>query len=335
MNILIVKMSSLGDVIHTLPFVKILKKHLSDSKIDWLINENYVSLVKGNPYLSEVIPFDRKWLSFSGFLKNLLVIKRWANNLKEKRYDFVFDLQGLYKSMLVLMMAHGKKNIGFSNPREPVSFIYDIKIEGDYSKHAVLRYLSLLKGIHIDYSEEDIDFYIPLSDLEKERVDNIIKSQNLTDKNFAVFAPFSRWQTKMWGINRFKKLAELFEDAGLPILFSGDRKEELGFETQRSLVGMLSVNELYYLMKKSLFVLTCDSGAMHIASAAGTKVFAIFGPTSEKRTGPFMKGDSCKIIRKDNVACAPCFKRSCEIGLVCMDMEPESLFEIIKSEIGL
>lgn len=331
MKILIVKMSSLGDVIHTLPFVRILKKNIPDAEIDWVVNENYKELLEGNPDISEIIIFKRKkWLSPFNFFKNLFEIKSFSSYLKSKKYDYVIDLQGLFKSMLVDLMANGKKIIGFSNPREPVSFIYDEKIEGDYQSHAVIRYLSILKLLNIEWKEEDIEFFIPYTKSDIEFVEKSLERVGIRDFEYGVFAPFSRWKTKMLSQDKFKKLAEKFEKAGVPIVFVGDKNEKLTFETQRSLVGVLTLNQLYYLMKKSLFVLTCDSGAMHIASASGTKVFAIFGPTSSERTGPFTKGNNHPvIIRKDNLECAPCLKRECAKGFECMDISEEEIFKII------
>lgn len=335
MKILIVKMSSLGDVIHTIPFVRVLKKNFPNAQIDWVVNEAYETLLKGNPDISEVITFKRKkWLSFIGFFKNLSEIKKFSNYLKSKKYDYVIDLQGLFKSILIVLMANGKKVVGFSNPREPVSPFYDEKVEGDYNNHAILRYLSLLKPLGVDWHEEDIDFYIPLTDKDIDSVNNFLNELGIKDNKYIVFAPFSRWKTKMWEQDSFKRLAEIFESKGLPVVFTGDKNEKLSFSPKRSLVGRLTINQLYYLMKNSLFVLTCDSGAMHIASASGTKIFAIFGPTSSDRTGPFSLKIPATIIKKEGIECAPCFKKECQKSMECMDISVEEVYKIIEKELS-
>lgn len=334
MKILIVKMSSLGDVIHTIPFVRVLKKKFPDAQIDWVVNEAYETLLKGNPDVSELITLKRKkWLSLIGFFKNLSDIKKFSNYLKSKKYDYIIDLQGLFKSILIVLMANGKKVVGFSNPREPVSSFYDEKIEGDYNHHAILRYLSLLKSLGIEWKKEDIDFFIPLTDKDIECVNNFLKGFGINDNRYAVFAPFSRWKTKMWGQHNFQKLAEIFETKGLPIVFTGDKNEKLSFPAKRNLVGRLTINQLYYLMKNSLFVLTCDSGAMHIASASGAKVFAIFGPTSSHRTGPFSLRIPSTIIKKEGIECAPCFKKECNKSMECMDIPVEEVYKIIEKDL--
>ncbi len=334
MRILIVKMSSLGDIIHTIPLVRIFKKYYNNAQIDWVVNENYETLLKGNPDISEVIPFKRKkWLSPTSFFKSLFALKKFSFYLKEKKYDYVIDLQGLFKSILVVLMAGGKKNIGFSNPREPVSFFYDEKIEGDFSKHAIYRYLSLLKVFNIDWIEEDIEFFIPLSEEDRRYVEKSLQEMGLELNKYAVFAPFSRWKTKMWDHKRFGELATILEEKGIPVIFTGDREEKLVFEPKRNLIGRLSINQLYYLMKNSLFVLTCDSGAMHIASASGTKIFALFGPTSSERTGPFSIRGDATIIKKEGVKCAPCFKRECRYSMECLDISVNEVYDCIKKKV--
>ncbi|MCX7991531.1 MAG: glycosyltransferase family 9 protein [Proteobacteria bacterium] len=335
MKILIVKMSSLGDVVHTIPFVRVLKKYIPYADIDWVVNENYENLLKGNPDISEVISFKRrKWLNPFGFFINLSELKKFSRYLKSKKYDYVIDLQGLFKSVLIVFMAGGKKNIGFSNPREPVSSFYDEKIEGDYSKHAVLRYLDLLKPLNINWQKEDIEFYIPLKEGDIDYVNQSLESMGVIGKKYVVFAPFSRWKTKMWNEKNFKILADMLENRNLPVIFVGDKNESLSYEPKKSLIGRLSVNQLYYLMKGAEFVLTCDSGAMHIASASGTKIFAIFGPTSGERTGPFSLKKGATIIRKEGVECAPCFKRECNKSMECMDITAEEVLKIIEKEVS-
>lgn len=323
-------MSSLGDVIHTLPLVSILKRGLPNSTIDWVVNEEYTILLEGNPYISEVIPFKRKdWLSWKGFFKNIIEIKRFAMNLKRKHYDLVIDVQGLFKSALVVAMASGKKTIGFSNAREFASFFYDVKIYGNYNLHAVERYLQIAEMLNLSWEKKDLEFNVPSKEDDKKRL--LEKLGNLKDRKLVVFSPFSRWQTKLWDEKKFQELEELLKKENYEVVWVGSPEEKLSIKVKNNFVGKLDLLELYELMKLSSFVITCDSGAMHIASAADANIFAFFGPTSPKRTGPYtIKGKSF-IIKKDGVECAPCFSKTCKYSTKeCLNIEPQEIFNIIK-----
>ncbi len=322
-------MSSLGDVIHAIPFVGILKKNLPDAKIDWVVNDEYACLLKDNPNIDEIFPFDRKrWLNIFGFFSKRREIRSFSMTLKKRNYDLVFDLQGLFKSALVVMMAHGKKNVGFSNAREFASFWYNFKVRGDYNRHAVERYLQLLEVINISWSKEDIDFFIPSTKKNKDTVLEKLRELNVQD--FAIFCPFTRWETKRWDEKNFFKLEELLNNKGLEVVWVGSKDEALNKPVKNNMIGKLSLLELYELMKLSKFVVTCDSGAMHIAAAANANIFAFFGPTSDIRTGPYNLRGKNFIISKEKLECRPCFDKYCKRkDKKCLDISAKEVFDKI------
>lgn len=322
-------MSSLGDVIHTIPIPGILRKKIPSAKIDWVVNEEYVCLLKGNPNIDEVLPFKRRdWLSVFGFIKNRKELKKFAMYLKNKHYDLVFDFQGLFKSALVVMMAHGKRNIGFSNAREFASLWYDEKVEGDYNKHAVERYLQLLERIDIRWTKDDLEFLIPTNEEVLNSVKQKLKDLNV--KTFAVFCPFTRWDTKKWDEENFYRLEELLNSKGIDVVWVGAKSECLKRDVKNSLIGKLTLLELYELMKLSKFVVTCDSGAMHIAASANANIFALFGPTSHIRTGPYNLKGKNYILKKENLVCSPCFSKECKRkDKFCLNIKPEEVFSKI------
>lgn len=330
-------MSSLGDIIHTIPFVNILHNKLSDkAQIDWVVNNEYLSLIKNNGIIRNAIGFDRKqWLSPIGFIKTFKEIKNFSNMLKSERYDLVLDLQGLLKSALVATIAAGKKTIGFSDAREGATIFYDIKINAPSDIHALEKNLFFLDYFNLKWQIDEIDFPIYVSDDDASYINKQLETFNIADKKFAVFCPFSRWQTKMWDENNFHMLENLLVANGINIIWTGSKNEKLTKDVSYNLIGKLSLNQLYYLFKKCLFVVTCDSGAMHLASAAGSNVFTIFGPTSPKKTGPYNVKGSSVIIRKDGLSCSPCFKRHCDIGNVCLDISANEVFKKIKETLPL
>lgn len=324
-------MSSLGDVIHTLPLVRVLKKYIKSAEIDWVVNEEYTILLNGNPDINEIIPFRRRdWLSFFGFFKHRKEIKNFATHLKKKHYDVVIDVQGLFKSAIVVAMASGKRTLGFENAREFSNFLYDEKIKGDYSKHAVERYLQFAESLGIKWNKEDLFFHIPSKDIDRENLKK--KLNSLSDKNIVVFCPFTRWETKVWDEENFHKLEELLESLDLEIVWIGSKNEKLKKDVKNNFIGVFNLLELYELMKISRFVVTCDSGAMHLASCANANIFALFGPTSDIRTGPYNLKGKNYIIKKSNLECAPCFDKACKRNdKACMSFSAEEVFDIIKA----
>lgn len=334
MKVLIIKMSSLGDVIHTLPLVKILKGHLEENiTIDWVINSEYLTLIVNNGIVRNAIPFKRKdWLSLKGFLSTFKEIKDFSNRLKSEHYDVILDVQGLLKSALVVAMAGGRHNVGFSDAREGATFFYHTKLEVKETMHAVEKNLLFLDFFNIQWSKDEIGFPIPLTAEDINFVEEELKNLSITG-DFAIFCPFSRWDTKMWQEENFHQLSDMLKAHGITVLWTGSKTEHLKKSVDFDLTGKLTINQLYYLMKKSRFVVTCDSGAMHLATASGTDIVAIFGPTSPLKTGPYNVKNKTVIIRRDDLTCAPCFGKTCDKGNICLDISPEDVFKNIEEKI--
>ncbi len=334
MKLLIVKMSSLGDVIHTIPLAKILKERFKeDIVIDWVVNREYISLINNNGIVRNAIPFDRKeWISFSGFFKTFSEIKAFSKQLKQEHYDIVFDVQGLLKSALVVAMAHGRISVGFSDAREGATFFYNKKIIVKKVMHAVEKNLLFLDFFKISWNKEDIDFPIYVSDEDKSYTDSLLRDYKIS-KDYAVFCPFSRWNTKMWEEQRFHKLAEMINGLGIDVVWTGSKNEKLVSQVKNDFTGKLNLNQLYYLFKQSRFVVTCDSGAMHLASAAKANILAIFGPTSPLKTGPYSVSNKAVVVQREDISCVPCFGKSCDRKNICLDIAPEKVFEIIQEKI--
>lgn len=334
MKVLVVKMSSLGDVIHTLPLVKLLKDRFKqDIIIDWVINNEYLSLIENNGIVRNAIPFKRKeWLSLSGFFKTFGEIRKFSRRLKEEYYDVVLDVQGLLKSALVVAMAGGRHNVGFSDAREGATLFYNTKIEVKNPMHAVEKNLLFLDFFNVKWERNEIAFPIPLSEADISFVEETLKLSKITG-DFVVFCPFSRWVTKIWAEERFHQLEAMLKKRGLFVLWTGSKNEHLKSPVQFDFTGKFTLNQLYYLMKRSRFVVTNDSGAMHLATAAGVDIVAIFGPTSPLKTGPYTVKNKAVIIRRSDLSCSPCFRKSCDIGNVCLDISAEEVMARIEKEL--
>ncbi len=318
-KILIVKLSSIGDVVHTLPSLKALRETFKKGEaiVDWLVEDRAKELLQAHPLLDRVIVVRRR-----GWLLSPLENIRIARWIASQGYDMVIDFQGLFKSGIWVMLSKGKRRIGFSNARE-LSYIFlnERLPSSSPERHAVDRYLDLAR--YAGGVVKDVEFPVVVEDGRKKRVVDILEREGIDpDGGFFVIVPRARWTTKMWSDERFAELSGLiFRRFGLRGVVVGSRSDREGLNGicrkdtgVVNLAGLLDLKELFYLMGLSGFALTVDSGPMHIAVAARTRVVCIFGPTSPVRTGPY--GEGHMVIRKD-LPCSPCFLKHCD-DMRCM-----------------
>jgi lipopolysaccharide heptosyltransferase I len=317
MKILIVKLSSIGDVVHTLPSLCALRSAYPTAEIDWLVEEEARDIIKGNAMINNAVVVKRR-----GFLKDPGRTWRIARGLKARGYDIVIDFQGLFKSGIWVYFSGARRRIGFDKGREFSNIFLNDKINPyDPDKHAVDRYLQLAR--YAGGKVEEVRFPFTFSEGEKERVSGLLKEGDIKkDEGFVILSPGARWETKLWGAKRFAELAEeINKRVGLKVVLVGSEADrgllhEIASRANSviNLGGRTTLKELTFLMKRSLLVISVDSGPMHIASAVGTPVVALFGPTAPWRTGPY---GSNHIIFRRVLDCSPCFSRRCGDN-ICM-----------------
>lgn len=333
MRILIVKLSALGDVIQTLPALNLLKRVYPDSEIDWIVEERNAELLLEHPYLKKVFLFRKD------FFKSPSKFLNFIRTLRKNQYTAVIDFQGLLKSAMLTFFTKSKYKMGFSNSREGSPLFYNVKFSPfDPELHAVKRYLLLVKNTvnfltpktTFSFSEEEILYHHPL--VEKEPPINLRRP-------FLLFIPGARWETKLWPLSYWKSLLELSSELRekYDFYFIGSAKEreiklwaeemEKAFSGVFSWVGKLSLKEVAYLMQRAAFVVSVDTGTMHLASLLNRPVLALFGPTSPRRTGPWSKNS---FVLQENLSCIPCFQRNCR-ALTCMQkLSPEKVWLKLK-----
>lgn len=327
MKILIVKLSAIGDVIHTLPALNSLRRHFPDAHITWLVEEAAFPIVEGHRALNRVLVSKRKqWMKELKSRENSIgKILAFIKELRDTRYDMIIDFQALLKSGMLIALARGNRKIGFDRGMEHMEeshiFLNERVPPVSMERHALLRYLSLLEGIGID--SDEIVYDIPVDASHREKAENLMGGLD-TGKPFAAVNPMAKWETKLWYNDRFSELADnLAEKYDANILFTGSREDRPAVEDiisgmkhpAANLAGETDLKTLAAVYEKTEFLVTTDTGPMHLAAAVGTPVAAIFGPTAPWRTGPF--GSGHKVIRK-SVPCGPCFKRLCETK-ACMN----------------
>jgi heptosyltransferase-1 len=322
-RILLIKLSSLGDVIHTLPTLEALRYLYPQGHITWLVENTYAPVLAGHPALDEVWPVPRPRLGSGRFLGKLPELFQIARRLREKPFDLVVDLQGLLKSAFWVALARGERKLGYDRTRE---FSYLALTERlapfNPEAHAVWRYLNLARHLGAPVAP-------PLFRLGLKLPEDLRHLLPETGQPLAILHPGARWPTKLWPGAHWARLAEwLVRDKGFQVVLTGspgdrDLVGEIVAQAEvplLNLAGRTFLAELAALLQKAQLAVTTDTGPMHLACALGTPVAALFGPTAPWRTGPF--GHGHEVVRLA-LPCSPCFRRTCP--------EPRCLTELTVS----
>jgi len=299
MKILVVKLSSLGDLFHALPAVHMLKEELS-ATIDWVTTDTYAGLVSCFSDVGRVIPFYRR--SFVGRLGPFL------KDLRREKYDMIIDFQGLLKSAMVAFLARGGARIGPSFHREGSRLFYS-RVAGvcNRGRHAVEQSLDVVRFLGLPVSPPEFPMDLPVQPVEG------------VHPRIAL-VPVSRWRTKNWPVPHWIELVGLLHQAGVESLYllGGPEDKAVCDEVERraggpivNLAGRMTLVETCGFLKEMDLLIANDSGPVHMAAAVGTRCLVMFGPTDPARTGPY--GEIHRVLTK-NLDCMPCMSRTCRIG---------------------
>jgi heptosyltransferase-1 len=342
-NILIVKLSAIGDVIHTLPSLAALRRLYPDAHITWVVEEAASPIVKGNPYLDTLIISRRK--TWSENLKKRIHLgetlkeaRMFIRQLRQRPYDIVIDFNGLMKSAILVLISGAQRKIGYDSLQELSGLFYNEKIYENMSKHAVDRYLDFVH--HLGKASENPEFYLPVSQADGEAVDTLLDNAGISkEKKFVAMSPMSfAGETRLWYEDRFAALADrIITELKMGVVFTGmgsggmiERIQSLMTNNALNLEGKTSLLELAHLYKHAALLITPDSGPMHIAAAVGTPVIALFGASAYWRTGPYGPGHT--IIRA-NLPCSPCFLKKCATRTCMADIRPEQVFAAVEKQL--
>ncbi len=326
-KLLIIKPSSLGDVVHSLPFLNAVRESFPSTEIHWVIAKGLEGLLENHPMVQKLLVINKdEWKDIKRMRGTLSEFRSILGALKGESYDITVDLQGLLRSGILTAASKAPVRLGFSEAREGSRLFYTQTITGGREIHAVDRYLKMASALGCD--PRTVAFPMP-------PVKESLKIRQLKQAvgEYAVLAPGARWKTKQWPAERFGRLSSLLN---IPSIIIGSGADEALAEEAAahskgkaiSMAGKTDIKELISLIRKAVFMVTNDSGPMHIAAACGVPVAALFGPTNPARTGPYGRGHI--IIRGDS-ACAPCYKKKCK-EIRCMDsISVEEVYEKIKT----
>ena len=343
-NILVIKLSAIGDVVHSLPFLEVLKDRFPLSKIDWVVEEDASGIIEDHPDIDQLIVFPRK-----GWIKRIIKkgeyrsvgkeVATFLKELKKKKYDIVVDLQGLFKSGILTFIARGRRKIALNVGREASSiFVNERVVIPDPNIHALERYLYIAR--YLGVTELDWNGRSPIDNIDKTHVDYLLKEIG-NNRTLIAVNPMAKWKTKLWGLDRFACLADrIKEELGAEVIFTGSESDAKAIETitfgmhtkALNLSGKTTLKELAYLYQNCAIVISTDTGPMHVAAAMTSPVvIALFGPTSPFKTGPY--GAKHRVIRA-GLECSPCFKKKCD-DMSCMKkITVDMVFDCVKEVIS-
>lgn len=311
LRILILKPSSLGDVVQALPVLRLLKRHIPTAEIHWWLDSALAPLLEGDPDLARVVRFERRRWASPVHWPDMLSSVRW---LRAQAYDWVIDLQGLARSGAFAWLASGKLLVGLDEPREGARGFYDLIVpRASFHTHAVDWYLAVLPRLGVP-THWNFD-WLP----ERPAVAKRVRMKWPADGvRWVALQPGARWANKRWPVEHFaavmKHLARHFAEVRFAVL-GGTEDVPLGEFLWRGfpegcvdLTGLTSLPEMVEWVRRCELMITNDTGPMHIAVALRKPVVAMFGPTEPRRTGPY---GQLEHVLRNPLPCAPCLKSHC------------------------
>ena len=295
-NILITKPSSLGDIVLALPALTALHKNFPEATISWLVRPEFAPLLEDHPHLTEIIPFDRKFLGKAWYHPRAVgALITLVRQLRRKRFDAVFDFQGLFRTSSLGWLSGGKKRFGPANARELANIFYTDKVPQDAdSIHRVDFYLKMIRAAGA--TDLSVEFILPHDSEAADSVAKLLAGQGVAGDDYVVFIPGSAQRDKCWPAERFAILAEkISSEYELPIVAAGAASEGDIVESLRekskvsitSLAGQTSLKELVALLRTARLVVSNDTGPGHIASALGTPLVMMYSWSNPARIAPY------------------------------------------------
>lgn len=340
LKILILKPSSLGDIIHALPVLRLLKLHFREAEIYWWIDAGFAPLLEGDPDLAGIVRFERKRWTLPAHWPEMARSVRW---MRGQKFDWIIDLQGLFRSACFGWLSRGNFLIGLDNVREGgregARGFYDLAVRSPKGAHAVERCLSILPALDVPVHSHFK--WLP----ERPAIAADVKSKwpELKNSRWIALQPGARWATKCWPVENFARLVRLFAQKYPDLRFAvmgsaedrplGEKILPAAPGRVLNLCGQTSLPEMIEWLRWCDLMVTNDTGPMHVAAALGVPLVALFGPTDPASTGPY--GQLENVLRV-SLPCAPCYKHTChwKIKLECLiSISPEMVFQFAQKKL--
>lgn len=332
-DFLIIRLSSLGDIIHTLPAFSALRKKFPQAQITWLVEE------KGKEILDLVPGIDRTVIvKPKEQLANLRMVRREIARIKKEitnAEQITLDFQGLIKSGFYAFLSRAKKRIGFhrKNLREPMASLFYTEHLHQISEdiHVIYKNLKLLERVNI--TDDTMAFPLLLPDELKSKVREILQGLGYDEsKKLIILNVGAAWETKRWYEDRWTSLIRKISSPEIfPVLLWGNDTEkklaqEISQKTETPLVPDLTLQQVMALLNEACLVISGDTFALQAACALSRPVVGIFGPTNPDRNGPFKSDDGVAFHEFD---CSYCYKRNCPDMKCLKAITPEEMASLV------
>lgn len=289
-RILIVRLSAIGDTIHSIPLAAAIRRAYPNCHLGWVVEKLSAPLIENNPLVDWVRVLPKGWL------KSFAQVSALRRDLRRERFDIAFDVQGLTKSTVAAWFSGAKKRIGFTRGQaRELAPILDNVLLAPEGRHIIDMTLSLVRGMNIPIPEKpEFDFPpAPAGDLVA--IDALCKDERYAN-GFVLMGPWGSFVSKLWPLERFGIVAmRLFEERGIPSLMLGhggkerNQAEAVAHETNGALAVApdVSLPGVIELARRARLFVGCDSFPMHAASAVDCLTIGLFGITDPERLGPY------------------------------------------------
>jgi heptosyltransferase-1 len=305
-RILVVRLGSMGDILHTLPAVATLKNSYPESHLTWAVEPRWTPLIEDNPFVDNLVLLHRG--SVTG-------LARTWRALRATRYDFAIDFQGLLKSAVLAAAARPDRIYGWVRRqlREPAAaWFYSDLVTGS-AAHVVDRNLELAAAAGAENT------------LNVSPLPPGVPQGNLPAGDFVLASPLAGWRSKQWPMEHYRALAiRLERETGIPLVLNVP--DAAGLPAVQPLRPHVSgLAGLIHATRRAVAVVGVDSGPMHLAAALAKPGVAIFGPTDPARNGPY--GNSLRVLRWPHASTT--YKRGTEIEESMRRVTPDQVFEAL------
>lgn len=324
-NVLIVKLSAMGDVIHALPVSYAIKETFPEAKLTWVVEPPSLELLKMNPCVDKILLFKKKdFRTLKGFMKEFFPFK---HELQEQSYDAVLDLQGLFKSAAIAFFAKSNIKLGICNMREMSDKVSKPVVGENAEGHIVERYLDTARAVGCVADKAVFPIHVPIEESEKAHA--IMEHAGIRDGNpYVAFVVGANWPNKRWPPEHFAALGDWFYKlAVVPVLIgNGDLDAQIAKEIESkmeippiNLVNRTNIPQLAHVLRSSRLVIGGDTGPVHMSAALGVRTIMLMGPTNVERNGPFGQLQNAIEVERP---CKGCWKRACPKNEICLDKIP-------------
>lgn len=332
MKILVIKQTSLGDVLHSTGHIRTIKQNFPASHLVVLTAASSADIYCHNPWVDELILFEsyrvkREWCRRP--LHTARYIAEAISQVRAHYFDLAFDLQGLGKSVVFLYAARAAKKyvkgnwLGLTRFRNP-------------ALHAIAEMDGVLRRAQLSVHDTAMEFFTTAA--ERKYIDGLLAQVNPHNKPLLVFSPFSRWQSKDWPLPHYITVATQLVVAGeFSVVFTADAASRKRIDDAlpadcpaqlSNLAGQLVLPQLAELVSRARLMLSGDSFPMHLAIAKNTSVIALFGPTDESKTGP--RGAQHTVIRAPN--CQRCDRAECRRHCLAK-LSTDTVFRALRAQL--